>query len=415
MHGKERTLPASWWVVTTNFFEGFPYTILRVISNFYLATMQVAVEYIGLTSFFGLPWTVKFLWSPLVDRYGAKRSWILTMQGLLVIVTGALALGAPFPSLIPLMFALFFLGAVFAATNDIATDGYYMEMLDTTAQARWVGLRVLAYRIAMMTGTGLVATVGALWSWRTAFFLAFGISCAFFLLHLSFLPRPPRYDVGNEGARASYFEAFIAYLRRDTIVAALLFIIFLRAGEYMLHAMVGPFFVAIGIKNHYGWISSFVGLPSTIFGALFGGWIISRIGLRRAILPIVLFQNATNLLYSILALWAHPDGNGGLAVVAAAATVNGIENLSSGMGNALLIVFLMQLCHERYRSAHYAIGSGLMGLSGMFAGALSGFVVKEWGFAWMFLASFVAAAPALFFIPALRLPATRPHTTSQGA
>ncbi len=403
MSAPRRQIPAPLWVFTTNFCEGFPYTVIRVISNFYLATMDVAVQYIGLTSFFGLPWTVKFLWGPLVDRYGTKRSWILLMQGLLVLVTGALAVGASFPVLIPVMFGLFFLGSVLAATNDIATDGYYMEVLDDAGQARWVGLRVLAYRIAMMTGTGVVATVGALWGWRPAFLLAFAIAVALFLFHLFLLPVPCKEPAASASERPSYFEAFTVYLRRDNIIAVLLFIIFLRAGEYMLHAMVGPFFVAIGIKNHYGWISSFVGLPATIVGALFGGWVIARIGLARAIWPIVIFQNTTNLLYSLLALGAHDGALSFPGTVAAAATVNGIENLSSGMGNALLIVFLMRLCHAKYRSAHYAIGSGLMGLSGMFAGAVSGFIVKDWGFAWMFLASFGAALPALFFIPALRL------------
>ncbi len=403
MNAPRRPIPAPLWVFTTNFCEGFPYTVIRVVSNFYLATMEVAVQYIGLTSFFGLPWTVKFLWSPLVDRYGTKRSWILVMQALLVLVTTLLALGAPVPAFVPIMFGLFFLGSVFAATNDVATDGYYMETLDDAAQARWVGLRVLSYRIAMMAGTGVVATVGAIWGWRPAFFLAFVIAAVLFLFHLVLLPLPRKTATGDTPDRPSYFEAFIAYLRRDNIAAILLFIVFLRAGEYMLHAMVGPFFVAIGIKNHYGWISSFVGLPATIAGALFGGWVIARVGLKRAIWPIVLFQNTTNLLYSLLALWASGGTLSEVFTVAAAATVNGIENLSSGMGNALLIVFLMRLCHDQYRSAHYAIGSGLMGLSGMFAGAVSGFIVKDWGFAWMFLASFGAALPALLFIPALRL------------
>ncbi len=397
------------WVFTANFCEGFPYTVIRVISNFYLATMQVGVELIGLTSFFGLPWTFKFLWSPFVDRYFSKRRWMLAMQALLMLIAAALALCSPFPGLIPVMFGLFFLGSIFAATNDIATDGYYMETLAAAEQARWVGLRVLAYRIAMMTGTGIVATVGALWSWPAAFLLAAVISALFFCYHLFFLPVPPPRDE-VAAARVSYLEAFTTYLQREHIVAILFFIIFLRTGEYMLHTMVGPFFVSIGIKNHYGWISSFVGLPATIAGALFGGWIIARLGLRRAIWPLVLFQNATNLLYSALALWLDGGARPELVRVATAATVNGIENLSSGMGNALLIVFLMQLCHERYKSAHYAIGSGLMGLSGVFAGAVSGFIVKDHGYPVMFLVSFLAAVPAFVFIPWLGLSTEKSRT-----
>lgn len=394
------------WVFTTNFCEGFPYTVIRVISNFYLATTQVAVELIGLTALFGIPWTFKFLWSPFIDRFLSRRQWILLMQALLMVVAALLTLLSPFPGLVPTMFVIFFVGSVFAATNDVATDGYYMEALSEERQARWVGLRVLAYRIAMMAGTGVVATVGAVASWPLAFLLAAVIMGAFFLYHLFFLPRPPAKEAGEKvaGTVVPYFEAFLTYLQRPRIVATLLFIVFLRAGEYMLHAMVSPFFVSIGIAAHYGWISSFVGLPATIAGALAGGWLIARFGLARMLWPLVLFQNLTNLLYTGLAYRLQGGEYGELFRVISAATVNGIENLSSGMGNAVLVVFLMRLCHNDFRAAHYAIGSGLMGLAGIFAGSVSGFIVRDHGYALMFLASFVAALPALLAIPRLHIP-----------
>ncbi|HNT29054.1 MAG TPA: MFS transporter, partial [bacterium] len=340
-----------------------------------------------------------------IDRFFSRRQWMLAMQALLMLVASALTLLSPFPGLVPVMFVIFFVGSVFAATNDVATDGYYMEALSEERQARWVGLRVLAYRIAMMAGTGVVATVGAVASWPLAFLLAAVIMGAFFLYHLFFLPLPPvRPPVAATATRTPYFEAFLTYLRRPRIVAILLFIVFLRAGEYMLHAMVSPFFVSIGIAAHYGWISSFVGLPATIAGALAGGWLIARFGLRRMLWPLVLFQNLTNLLYTGLAYRLQGAEYGELSRVIAAATVNGVENLSSGMGNAVLVVFLMRLCRDDFRAAHYAIGSGLMGLAGIFAGSVSGFIVRDHGYALMFLASFLAAAPALLSIPRLPIP-----------
>ena len=150
--------------------------------------MKVSLEGVGLTSLFGLPWVLKFLWGPQVDQYGTKKRWMTTMQIILAILFIAVAFLAPIQGGIKIIAILFFIGSILAATNDIAIDGYYMEALDKKGQAKFVGYRVMAYRIAMMTGTGVIVTVGAITNWMTAFLLAGLLLALLFLYHIFFLP-----------------------------------------------------------------------------------------------------------------------------------------------------------------------------------------------------------------------------------
>ncbi|UCF55961.1 MAG: MFS transporter, partial [Deltaproteobacteria bacterium] len=115
------------WAFTTYFAEGFPYTIIRIISSVFFRDMRVSLEAIGLTSLFGLPWVLKFLWGPQIDQYGTKRRWMLTMQFLLVVMVITVAFLSPLPEGIRIIAIFFFIGSFLAATHDMAIDGYYME------------------------------------------------------------------------------------------------------------------------------------------------------------------------------------------------------------------------------------------------------------------------------------------------
>jgi MFS transporter, PAT family, beta-lactamase induction signal transducer AmpG len=479
------------WAFTTYFAEGFPYTLIRIVSSVYFRHMKVSLEAIGLTSLFGLPWVLKFLWGPQIDEFGTKRRWLLNTQGLLLFLFLLVALLTPFPGMIRAVAVLLFAGAIIAATHDMAIDGYYMEALDTEGQAKYVGYRVMAYRIAMMTGTGIVVTVGAVSSWRLAYFTAAAMLGVLFLYHLSLLPRveslrkpihlclspllnPKRFGMilliglfffavhwsmslgwyeilktrvhvlaririsGWIGIgllilliltalfrnrikqslfrdpEAFYSRAFLAYMDREKMGVALAFIILMRTGESMLASMVSPFFVDLGIMVHYGWISGGVGLPFSILGAMLGGWFIARYGLKKTIWPFLLAQNLTNVMYMILALGLHayvtmntgatvptPIGAFNLFLVA---SVHAFDQFAGGLGTAVLITFLMRTCLPQFKAAHYAIGTGLMNISGVLSGVISGFLAEWLGYGWFFGVSFLASIPGMaliFFTPFL--------------
>ena len=176
------------WAFTTYFAEGLPYTVVRMVSSvFFFRDMRVSLEAIKLTSLFGIPWVIKFLWGPLIDQYGTKRKWILVMQFLLVLLFMLVAGTSSLPSGVKVIAGLLFVGAFLSATHDIAIDGYYMEALDKREQAKFVGYRVMVYRLAMMAGTGIIVTIGTTLSWFVAFSAA-GVFLGLFFTICFFFP-----------------------------------------------------------------------------------------------------------------------------------------------------------------------------------------------------------------------------------
>jgi len=472
------------WTFTTYFAEGFPYTIIRIVSSVFFRDMKVSLEAIGLTSLFGIPWVIKFLWGPQIDEYATKRRWMLTLQFLL----GLMAIGVAFltaaPSGIKMIAILLFIGSFIAATHDMAIDGYYMEALDEAGQAKFVGYRVMAYRIAMMTGTGVVVTVGATLGWLASYLASAVLLFLLTLYHVTFLPRIEKekkpfrellklllegkalvslvivillmiclFTFRDELLKAAagipfllrisfsgwigiglllglvllasfrekikrvllgdgdsfYARAFMTYLDRERMSVVLAFIILMRAGESMLSSMVSPFIVDLGIKVHYGWISGGVGLPFSILGAMAGGWMISKYSLGRTVWPFLLAQNLTNLVYMVLAFYlgsfvalntgaheATPIGSGNLFFVA---LVHAFDQFSGGLGTSVLVTFLMRTCLADFKAAHFAIGTGLMNLSGVFAGVAGGFLAERLGYGYFFGISFLASIPGMALIP----------------
>ncbi len=472
------------WAFTTYFAEGFPYTIIRIVSSVFFRDMKVSLEAIGLTSLFGIPWVIKFLWGPQIDEYATKRRWILSLQFLLGIMATGVAFLTSAPSGIKIIAVLLFIGSFIAATHDMAIDGYYMEALDEAGQAKFVGYRVMAYRIAMMTGTGVVVTIGATLGWFASYLASAVLLFLLTLYHFTFLPRVEKekkpfgglFELFLErkilvtlgivvllisvlftfreaiqkavagvplllkisfsgwigiglllalvvlasfrekikgmllGDRESFYaRAFMTYMDRERMAVVLAFIILMRTGESMLSSMVSPFMVDLGIKVHYGWISGGVGLPFSILGAMAGGWMISTYSLGRTIWPFLLAQNLTNLVYMALALSlgpfialntgtqeVTPIGSGNLVFVA---LVHAFDQFAGGLGTSVLVTFLMRTCLPDFKAGHFAIGTGLMNLSGVLAGVAGGFLAERLGYGYFFGISFLASIPGMALIP----------------
>jgi PAT family beta-lactamase induction signal transducer AmpG len=184
-----RAAKRPWWILTTYYAEGFPYSLVRLMSTAYFKDHGASLEAIGLTSLFGIPWILKLLWAPFVDAFATKRRWLLAME--LAVVFGIASLG--FASTLPRPLAagavVFMLLAVIAATHDIAIDGYYLEALDRTEQARYVGLQSAAYRVAMITGGGVIAFICGRWTWLVGYLAAAGVMAALWFLHAYKLPK----------------------------------------------------------------------------------------------------------------------------------------------------------------------------------------------------------------------------------
>jgi PAT family beta-lactamase induction signal transducer AmpG len=206
-----REVAGRWWIPTTYFAEGFPYGLVRLMSTAYFKDHGASLQAIGLTSLLGIPWTVKFLWAPFVDAYSTKRRWMLTVE--IAIVAGLVLLGIASHTPAPLVIgaAVFLVLAFLAATHDIAIDGYYLEALDQTERARFVGVQSAAYRVALITGGGGIAWVCGRFSWLVGYLVAATILFGVWALNNARLPH-----IEEEGRPAT--ELF-RYLLRPTQLA----------------------------------------------------------------------------------------------------------------------------------------------------------------------------------------------------
>jgi len=222
--GPGRPVPRSAWVVSTYFAEGLPYSLVRQVSSVFFKDAGASLEGIGLTSLYGLPWVLKFLWAPLVDAFGTRRRWLLLAEGALVLALAALAGAAGLSAPILPVAVAFLAVAILSATHDIAVDGFYLEAQDRSSQARNVGLQAMAYRIALIAGGG-----GLVWlSARTGWSPALGLAAVAFLVllawHARALPRPsaPRRPMGDLAlAAASPRVALPAVLVLGCVLAGL--------------------------------------------------------------------------------------------------------------------------------------------------------------------------------------------------
>ncbi|XXX80044.1 MFS transporter [Sorangium sp. So ce134] len=405
----ERGVSRGLWISSTYFAEGLPYAIAHKVAGEFFTAAGASLQIIGLVSLYGLPWNLKFLWSPLVDLHGSARRWLVGAEIALAVILLGLAATAESGAL-GLVAALFGLVAVAAATHDIAVDGFYLQALDKDAQAAFSGLRVGAYRLALLVGALLVAFAG--WA---SFGASFAVAAAALALlagaHAAGLPRPAAAPAPGapaasdapatyrrspaapgEAAPAAaglrrYVEPFRAFLRQPRIASSLAFILCYRAGDALMFAMSSPLLKDLGLDTAARGNVGGIGTVASIAGSTLGGVLIKRWGLARTIFPIALVQSLAILLYVALAWWRPA-----LPWIIALVT---LEQLAAGIGTAVLVVFLMRRCVDGYKSSHFAIGSALMSVSATFAGSVSGYLAAGVGFTAFFAIAFAASIPGV--------------------
>jgi PAT family beta-lactamase induction signal transducer AmpG len=393
-------LRAAPWVVSTYFAEGLPFAIVRQLSGEFLTSMGVSAKEIGATSLYGLAWNLKLFWSPLVDRYGTIRRWLIAAEALLGLLVLALAWPAGRGDT-GLVWRAVVVVAFVAATHDIAVDGFYLEALDKGTQARFSGLRVAAYRVALLAGKGLLILAGLLQAagmdrgaaWRITFAAA---GAALLLLAgghaLALPPAAPARAAGTPAPR--YHEAFASLLKQPRIGWSLAFIIAYKAGDALLFAQNAPFLKSLGFGDLMRGTVGTVATVVSISGSIAGGALIGRHGLRRMLGPIALVQSLAILAYVGLAA-ARPGA-------AATAVVAVFEQLAGGVGDAALAVFLLRRCSAEHKAAHFAIVSALMSVASTAAGVSSGYLLEHLAYPAFFGVAFVASLPGValtWFVP----------------
>jgi PAT family beta-lactamase induction signal transducer AmpG len=423
------------WIPTLYFSQGLPYVAVMTLAVVMYKNLGVGNTEIALyTSWLYLPWVIKPLWSPLVDLFGRKRLWIVALQCAVAVSLAMVALTLPLPGFLQLTLAMFWLMAFASATHDIAADGFYMLALpDKPRQAAFVGVRSLFYRLAMLAGQGgLVWLAGWLHGRRGSFVVAWavvmGAMAGFFLLmalwHAWALPRPvadrpaprPGGGVGVRQVWVDFAAVFVAFFRRPRIVRVLAFLLLYRFAEAQLLKLVVPFLLDPPAQGGLGLSTQQVGVAYGGFGAaaltaggLLGGWVISKVGLARALWPLVWAMHLPNTLYMALALW-QPAG------LAPATVAIALEQFGYGFGFTAYMVFMLQVAaapagpgegDNPHKTAHYALCTGFMALGMMLPGMWAGWLQHWLGYTMFFVWCCVATLPSFAAAACIR-PFTSP-------
>jgi PAT family beta-lactamase induction signal transducer AmpG len=409
------------WCFSTYFAEGLPFAVIRLLSSVFFTDIGLKERYIGYLNFLGIPWNLKFLWAPFVDLVGTKRAWMIVIQALIsLLVAGvsflcfAAALQPDGGWILGIITALLILLAFLSATNDIAIDGYYMEGLtNPREQAAFTGYRVFAYRLAViLVRSGFVAlaaltaashgTGRATRPWGYAFGAAALTMSMVTLFHLWQLPRferkrPPRAR-SLTGISREFGKAFLTYFQQERVVLVMVFIITYKIGDEILFSMGTPFLMReLGVtKAQLSWLGGILGALGAILGTSLGGLWIKKTGLKKAIWPLTILMNFNIWAYVWLA-WTLPQARtaGGLAVIAA---VHTYEQAAAGLGNAVLIVFLLRTCKPEFKASHYAVGSAIMSIFSTFFGGFGGLIVERIGYLNMFIMAFFTSLPAMLLM-----------------
>jgi MFS transporter, PAT family, beta-lactamase induction signal transducer AmpG len=384
------------------FIEGFPFGLVNDLLPVYFRASGVSLRQIGLLSLLGLPWSLKVLWSPLIDRYSERRVWIMAC---LLVMAVTLALVPLFPagsigwSLKLLLLAL----AVCSATQDIAIDAHTIGLLRRGEEGPANSVRVSLYRAALiLSGGGMVALSG-LFSWRTILLIASGL-----LLALSLSVRAvPRLLIPPE-QRHAFFRPLWIWLKRPSALPVFLFVLLYKTGDASMAPMLKPFWLDRGLTPaQVGLISTTLGVAFSVAGAMLGGIWVARIGIFRGLWMLGLLQAFSNLGYACVA-WVHL-GHGALY------TASFVESFTGGLGTAAFVSFLMNVCDAEHAGVQYALLSAIFGLSRSLAGSVSGWATERLGYASYFAFTFFLAFPAYLLLPWVKLwirPAGAPGSTS---
>jgi len=390
--------PGAWrWIPSLYFSQGLPFVAVTFLSGVMYKNLRVSNTDIAFyTSWLYLPWVIKPLWSPLVDRFRTKRFWIVGLQLFVGAALALVALTVPGPDFFRVTLALFWLVAFSSATHDIAADGFYLLALPAHEQAAFVGVRSTCFKLAMIAGQGGLVWLAGTWQRHPAgaggaWALVFWLLAAFFVLaslyHLLALPKPAgdRAVKGEPRLAKDFIGVFVAFFRKKDILRILGFLLFYRFAEAQLLPLVKLFLLdgrdvgGLGLTTEQvGFVYGTVGVLALILGGLAGGYVISRHGLRRMLWPMLFAMYVPNLAFIFLAL-AQPEN---LAVIGGALAV---EQFGYGFGFTAYMVYMMMVADGEHQTAHYAICTGFMALGMMLPGMKAGWLQEQIGYVNFFI------------------------------
>lgn len=390
-----------WLLMTLYVCQGLPTGVFTQALPAILRTYHVPLSLIGISGFLAIPWALKFLWAPFVEahfsaRIGQRRTWILPMQLAAFLVLLAIAFFDPQQmtthSGVMQFFLLMFLVNLFAATQDIATDGLAVRTLDFHERGLGNGVQVAGYRVGLIIGGGFLLYLIGAWNWQGSFIVMALLLAVLTLPVLRFREPPPL--PAREHPRRDYLRIFTGFFDRPGLKGWFIVLMTYKVGESLGSAMVKPMLVDMGLDlKQIGLMVSIVGSVAALTGAMLGGWLTARLGRFNAIIGFGALQALGIAAYAALS-WLHDQGQPVPLVLIYA--INALEHFVSGMAMAALLTAVMDLSRPEHAASDFTVQVSLLAVFGgsFYLGA--GYVAEALGYTGYFLVSGLLALVLLW-------------------
>ncbi len=427
------------WIPSLYFAEGLPYVVVMTLSVIMYKRLEISNTDIALyTSWLYLPWVIKPFWSPFVDVLRSKRWWIVTMQLLIGAGLAGVAFTIPATFFFQSTLAFFWLLAFSSATHDIAADGFYMYGLSENQQAFFVGVRSVFYRIAMITGQGLLVYVAGVleemtligvndpgrfeyWlltllgkesmsvpmAWSLIFYLITAMFIIISIYHKLVLPFPAedkdKLVKSFSEIMSDFGKTISSFFRKKDIWLIIGMLFSYRLGESQLVKMASPFLLddqsigGLGLStSDVGIVYGTVGVIALLIGGVLGGYLVSMRGLKFWLWPMVFAINLPNLVYVYLS-FVQPESFELICVAVA------IEQFGYGFGFTAFMLYQIYVSEGEHKTAHFAFCTGLMAAGMMLPGMVSGWIQEMIGYQQFFIWVMLCTIPSFIVVKLLNI------------
>jgi PAT family beta-lactamase induction signal transducer AmpG len=387
------------------FSSGLPLLLTLSTLDIWLSKAGIDKTVIGLFAFVGIPYSLKFLWAPLIDQlslplftrlFGRRRGWAILTQ--LCLMGAIFMMGQTDPTTNLFMTGVYAIIVAFcSASQDIVIDAYRVEILQKPQYGAGAGMIVAGYRVGMLMAGAGALYFASYYDWSTVYtIMAAFIGVGLITILLSSEPETG-IDIRRQNMPFVHWvghavvDPFKDFVRRPGWAQILLFIILFKLGDAMLSKMASPFYIEMGFSlKEIANISKLYGTGATILGGMIGGVVVYRLGIIKGLWITGILQVLSNLVFAYQASVGHD--------VPTLAVTIGVENLSGGMGTAVFVAYLSSLCHVAYTATQYALLSALMSVPRTVLTAGSGYVAESVDWVTFFVFTALVAIPGLLLL-----------------
>jgi PAT family beta-lactamase induction signal transducer AmpG len=376
------------------FSGGLPLLLTWGVLQAWMTEKGVDLTWIGMISLVQIPYTWKFLWAPLLDRFippflGRRRGWLLMSQIALMLAIVGLGYSDPVKNT-GLMIVAAVLVAFFSATQDIVIDAYRREDLSDEELGLGSSMYVYGYRLGMLLASGGGLIMADHISFAQVYFIM-SLCMLPGILTTLLTPEPELIAGAPRTMKEAVVNPFVDYFNRNAALWILVFILLYKIGDTMASGITMPFYLETGFtKTEIGTIVKFFGTAATLIGAFLGGLLLLKLGINRGLWIFGILQALSTAGFAILARIGYN--------IAMLSGVIAFENLSSGMGTAAFVAFMASITNKKFTATQYALLTGIMGLSRQLASSVTGFMAKNMGWESFFIFCTLIAIPGMLLL-----------------